>query len=92
RYLDAAEELGWTSLLFIPYETISRHWIEQTLGKKEWQLWLQLVAKVNPVAIEAFGIGDQWLGSKALAGGSLEGKTCLFMEGGLPQPLQSAEE
>ncbi|KAF2826578.1 hypothetical protein CC86DRAFT_291685 [Ophiobolus disseminans] len=43
RWYEAAETLGWGVLVLTPSDTITPHWVEQTLRAGEWNIWLQLV-------------------------------------------------
>lgn len=84
RWYEAAETLGWGVLVLIPSDTITPYWVEQTLRAGEWNIWLQLVQRVNPAAVAASHDFDAWLGPPGIEHGSLEGASTLTIEAGLP--------
>lgn len=55
----------------MPYDTVNRAWVEQTLRTTEWQLWLEVVEKMNPVVVTASRRLDTWLGADCLIGGPI---------------------
>jgi hypothetical protein len=91
RWYAAANELGWGSLCIMPYDHVSNTWVEQTLRVGEWQVWLELVKKVNPDAYSASKAFDAWLGSESIAG-SIEGKERLCIEDEPPATTCEIEE
>jgi len=87
RWYEAAETLGWGVLVLIPSDTITPHWVEQTLRAGEWNIWLQLVQRVNSAAVAASHDFDAWLGPPGIEHGSLEGASTLTIEAGLPHRI-----
>jgi hypothetical protein len=87
RWYEAAETLGWGVLVLTPSDPITPHWVEQTLRASEWNIWLQLVQRVNPAAVAASHDFDAWLGPPGIEHGSLEGASTLTMEAGLPHHI-----
>jgi hypothetical protein len=53
RWYQAAETLGWGLLVLIPTNFVSLNWVEQTLRAPEWDIWLQLIPRVNAAAVDA---------------------------------------
>jgi hypothetical protein len=53
----------------------------------EWNIWLQLVQRVNPAAVAASHDFDAWLGPLGIEHGSLEGASRLTIEAGLPHRI-----
>jgi hypothetical protein len=84
RWYKAAETLGWDILVLTPSDTITPHWVEQTLRAGEWNIWLQLVQHVNPAAIAASHDFDAWLGPPGIEHGSLKGASTLTIKAVLP--------
>lgn len=80
RWYQAAETLGWGLLVLIPADIVTPNWVEQTLRAAEWDIWLQLVQRVNPGAVEASRSFDAWLGVQGLEHGSLSGAKTLRIE------------
>jgi hypothetical protein len=87
RWYEAAEMLGWGLLVLTPSDTITPHWVEQTLRAGEWNIWLQLVQRVNPAAVAASHDFDAWLGPPGIEHGSLEGASRLTIEVGLRERI-----
>lgn len=67
RWYEAAETLGWGGLLLIPADTVTPCWMEQTLRVAEWTIWLQLVLRVSPAAVQVGRDFDAWAGPSGLA-------------------------
>lgn len=92
RWTFAADRLGWGFLLLIPTAIITPHWVEQTLRSAEWDIWLQLVMRANPDAVQASRDFDQWVGPSALQDGSIEGAGQLQLEARLQSRLQEVSD
>lgn len=80
RWFQAAQTLGWGFLVLIPTATITPHWVEQTLRMAEWDIWLRLVERVNPVAVQACRDFEAWAGPAALQNGSIQDAKRLRLE------------
>lgn len=80
RWYEAAKQLGWGMLCFLPDNIISNAWVEKELRVPFWHVWLELVTKVNPVACKESRALDAWLGSDGLAGGPIHNKEMLGLE------------
>jgi hypothetical protein len=80
RWYQAAETLGWGFLVLIPTNLVSPNWVEQTLRVLEWDIWLQLIPRVNAAAVEASRSFDSWLGVQGIEQGSLQGTAKLQLE------------
>jgi hypothetical protein len=61
------------------------------LRASKWDIWLQLVQRVNPAAVAASHDFDAWLGPFGIEHGSLEGASTLTFEAGLPPPRRITE-
>jgi hypothetical protein len=92
RWFEAAETLGWGCLCLMPYEDITQSWVEQGLCAAEWTIWLGLVKRVNPKAVEVGQVIDQWLGKDCIAGGPYPPKEQLRLEMDLLATVASVEE
>ncbi|CAA9967166.1 hypothetical protein PTMSG1_10525 [Pyrenophora teres f. maculata] len=71
RWYEAAETLGWGSLLFLEGDVVTANWVEQTLRVSEWSLWLRLVQRVNPSVQQLIHNVDTFLGPNGLRGGPI---------------------
>ncbi|CAA9965775.1 hypothetical protein PTMSG1_09134 [Pyrenophora teres f. maculata] len=71
RWYEAAETLGWGSLLFLKGDVVTANWVEQTLRVSEWSLWLRLVQRVNPSIQQLIHNVDTFLGPNSLRGGPI---------------------
>ncbi|KAJ4342108.1 hypothetical protein N0V95_007044 [Ascochyta clinopodiicola] len=92
RWFEVARTLGWGMLCFMPHDIITNSWVENDLRIRYWDIWLKLVAKVNPDAHKASTALDAWLGSEGIAGGSISGKETLSIEADAPVPVMREEE
>jgi hypothetical protein len=90
RWYSAATRLGWGILCIMPYESIPKTWVEQAISKGQWQIWMDLVEKVNPDAYAASSALELWLGSESIAGGPINEKQALRIE--LEGPIHRIEE
>ncbi|KAF2188442.1 hypothetical protein K469DRAFT_565313, partial [Zopfia rhizophila CBS 207.26] len=66
--------------------------VEQTLRVREWDIWLDLVERVNPHAYAASQALDSWLGSECIAGGLINRKEPLCIKAELPKTIHEVEE
>ena len=82
RWYAAATTLGWGSLCLMPSDAISNKWAEKTLTRPEWDLWLQLVNKIEPDVCTASRKLDAWLGADGIEGGPIKDKEPLCIEAG----------
>ncbi|KAI8930529.1 hypothetical protein NX059_012125 [Plenodomus lindquistii] len=80
KWYKAVCELGWGILCLMPYDIITNTWVEQVLRVSEWDVWLQLVHKVNPGVIQASRQLDRWLGAACIAGGPITHPEILQVE------------
>jgi hypothetical protein len=80
RWLVAVRTHGWGLLVIMPTTAITPYWVEQALRIEEWMLWLRLVERVHPVAVQASRDFDDWLGPATLPSGSLQGTERLPLE------------
>lgn len=80
RWYSAAMTLGWGSLCLMPPDPISNKWAEKTLTRPEWNLWLQLVKKIEPDVCTASRKLDAWLGADGIEGGPIKDKEPLCIE------------
>jgi hypothetical protein len=85
RWYTAASTLGWGSLCLMPPEAISNTWAGKTLTRPEWDIWLDLIQKIQPDACTASRALDAWLGAEGIEGGSIKGKETLCIEAGAPE-------
>ncbi|KAH5708166.1 hypothetical protein HBI81_256430 [Parastagonospora nodorum] len=92
RWTEAATQLGWGFLLLIPTSMITPHWVEQTLRPAEWGIWLQLVNRVYPDAVQASRDFDEWAGPLALQDGSIEDAGRLPLEARLHSRIQEVRD
>ena len=92
RWYEAAKQLGWGMLCLMPHDLITNSWVERDLRIRFWHIWLELVAKVNPVAHKASMALDAWLGSEGISGGSISEKATLSIEANVPAPVTQVEE
>jgi hypothetical protein len=92
RWYEAADTLGWGLLVLIPSDTVTPHWVEQTLRAAEWNIWLQLVQRVNPATVAASHDFDAWLSQTGIEHGSLEGASWLTIEAGLEERITKAAD
>jgi hypothetical protein len=53
RWYEAAKQLSWGMLCFMPHDVISNSWVENKLQVSFWRVWLELVTKMNPIACKA---------------------------------------
>jgi hypothetical protein len=86
RWYRAAEKLGWGILCFMPHDVVTNSWVESELRVGAWDVWLDLVAKVNPNAYKASKALEEWLGLEGIAGGSISGKKKLSIEASVLEP------
>lgn len=89
RWYTMGQVLGWGSFCLVPHDVISNTWLEHTLRIPEFNVWLDLVKKVNPDIFEAAQILDSWLGPEGIAGGAISEKTPLSIEA---EPAMTIEE
>lgn len=92
RWWQAATVLGWGFLVLVPSTLITPNWVEQTLRTAEWDIWLQLVERVNPAALQAGRAFDAWAGPAALKDGSLQGAARLRLEQRLGSRIHEVAE
>lgn len=92
RWFRAAEVLGWGSLCLMPTDGISNRWAEKDLPTDAWNIWLQLVKKVNPEAHSASIAFDNWVGEAAIWGGPIQSKEVLCIEEKGPMVVYEIEE
>lgn len=92
RWFEAAQMLGWGFLLLLPAATVTPNWVEQTLRAPEWRIWLQLVQRVNPGAVQASRDFDAWLGPSALEGGPITNDERLGIEAALEMHIQEVSD
>lgn len=76
----------------MPREEVTANWAENELNVGGWHVWLKLVVKVNPDACEMSAKIDAWLGSTAIAGGSISDKEKLVIEARCREPPSRIEE
>lgn len=89
RWYKMGQALGWGSFCLVPHDVISNTWLEYTLRVPEFEVWLELVKKVNPDVFKAAQILDSWLGPDGIAGGAISEKTPLGIEA---EPVTTAYE
>lgn len=92
RWYEVAKALGWGILCLMPHDAVSPNWVEREVPVGPWNVWMTLVAKINPVAHNASKALDTWLGSEGIAGGSISDKETLYMETSEPMPATQIEE
>jgi hypothetical protein len=92
RWYAAATALGWGSLCLMPPDAISNKWAEKTLTRPQWDLWIQLVKKIQPDAYTASRKLEAWLGTDGIEGGSIQHKDTLCIEAGPPMAVGEVEE
>jgi hypothetical protein len=92
RWYTAAMTLGWGSLCLMPPDLISNRWVEKTLARPEWDVWLQLVKKIEPDVYTASTALEAWLGADGIEGGSLKDKETLCIEEGSAAVVGEVEE
>jgi hypothetical protein len=92
RWHTAATTLGWGSLCLMPSDAISNKWAEKTLTRPEWDVWLQLIKKMEPDVYTASRKLDAWLGADGIEGGSIKNKEPLCIEAGPAAVVGEADE
>jgi hypothetical protein len=92
RWYTMGQALGWGSFCLVPHDVISNTWVEHTLRVPEFNVWLELVKKVNPEVFEAAQILDSWLGPEGIAGGAIKDKTPLGIEAEPVRTIYEIEE
>lgn len=76
----------------MPSDAISNKWAEKTLTRLEWDLWLQLVKKIEPDVCTASRKLDAWLGAEGIEGGPIKDKEPLCIESGPAAVVGEVEE
>tara|TARA_R110002003_G_scaffold848_2_gene21688 strand:- start:1445 stop:1693 length:249 start_codon:yes stop_codon:yes gene_type:complete len=61
-------------------ENICRRYGSRRLRVPEFEVWLELVKKVNPDVFKAAQILDSWLGPDGIAGGAISEKLLLVLK------------
>jgi hypothetical protein len=92
RWYSAAMTLGWGSLCLMPPDAISNKWAEKTLTRPEWDVWLQLVKKIEPDVYTASRKLDAWLGTDGIEGGPIKDKETLCIEASPAAVVGEVEE
>lgn len=92
RWYSAVMALGWGSLCLMPPDAISNKWAEKTLTRPEWDVWLQLIKKVEPDVCTASRKLDAWLGTEGIEGGPIQDKKPLCIESGSTASVGGVEE
>jgi hypothetical protein len=92
RWFVAAQTLGWGFLVLVPTATVTPNWVEQTLLTAEWNIWLQLVKRVNPAAVQASRDFDAWVGPLALQNGSINSAERLRLEARLDMRIHEVPD
>jgi hypothetical protein len=92
RWYDAVTTLGWGILCLMPFDAISNKWAEKTLTRPQWDVWLQLVEKIQPDACTASRKLDAWLGAEGIEGGPIQDKEPLCIEAGPAAIVGEVEE
>ncbi|KAL1793796.1 hypothetical protein ACET3X_000001 [Alternaria dauci] len=80
RWFDIVQALGWGSLLLIPHEEVSNHWLERVLRKNQRDVFLELVKRERPEICTASRALEAWLGPDGITGAPIAGKERLSIE------------
>jgi hypothetical protein len=92
RWYTAVTTLGWGILCLMPFDAISNKWVEKILTRPQWDVWLQLVEKIQPDACTASRKLDAWLGAEGIEGGPIKDKDPLYIEAGPVAIIGEAQE
>ncbi|KAI1663135.1 hypothetical protein Ptr902_02726 [Pyrenophora tritici-repentis] len=92
RWYKIVENLGWGSLLLIPYDIVSNQWLEKVLLIWQLDLFLQLVKRERCDICDASKALDSWLGPEGIEGAPIDGKARLSIEANAPAVAYTVEE
>jgi len=92
RWFRATQVLGWGSLCLMPTDTVSNGWVERDIHPDVWNIWLQLVKRVNPEAHSASLALDNCVGQEGIQGGPIQTKEVLCIEEKGPTVFYEVEE
>jgi hypothetical protein len=76
----------------MPPDAIANTWAERTLTRPEWDVWLQLVKRIEPDVYTASTKLDAWLGTDGIEGGSIKNKEPLCIGAGPAAVVAEVEE
>lgn len=91
RWSMARSTLG-VGILCLLSADVSNHWAEKALTTAEWQIWLNLVKKVEEPAYTASMALDAWLGAAGIKRGPIHEKETLCIEAATPTVVIRIEE
>jgi hypothetical protein len=92
RWFAAATMLGWGSLCLMPIDVVSNSWVEREIQTDAWNIWLQLVKRINPEAYSASLAFDRYVGQEGIYGGPIQGTDMLCIEENSPTVVYQIEE
>ena len=76
----------------MPPDAISNKWAEKMLTRPEWDVWLQLIERIEPDVCTASRQLDAWLGTDGIEGGPIQNKGPLCIEAGSAAVMDEVEE
>jgi hypothetical protein len=92
RWHKIVQALGWGSLLLIPHEEVSNHWVEHVLRVGQLDTFLDLVKRERPDICDASKALEAWLGPEGITGAPIAKKQRLSIEMDAPAMAWEIEE
>lgn len=80
RWYTAAKQLGWGILCLYPSDIAASSWVEQGLRLCFWDVWINLVPRLNPEAAQASQAIHRFLGEQGINGGPIATTAQLLIE------------